>query len=186
MKFISVVRDLEPLAWKIKVVERHNIKFKPVQTFKQIVIYLKFTVKKDTFFRHGNCRCHEAPIDQDGWMMILMRHDNKELGLQNRCFRSRFSGDHEAEVDRETRATGARYFFRAIHHCACLAIHVRFVLARKTLQNLQNGTTEVSTIVNLAQVFSRRIYKKWQVATKNLPEANLRVLVAVNDLWKIL
>ena len=43
--------------------------------------------------------------------MILMRHDNKELGLQNRHFLSRFSGDHEADVDRETRATGARYFF---------------------------------------------------------------------------
>ena len=68
MKFISVVRDLEPLTWKFNVVERHNIKFKPVQTFKQIVIYLKFPVMKGTLFRHGNCRCHEAPVDQNGWM----------------------------------------------------------------------------------------------------------------------
>lgn len=129
MKFFSVVGDLEPLTWKLKVAERHNIKFKPVQTFKRIVIYLKFTVMKDILFRHGNCRRYEAPVDQNGWVMIMMTHDNRELDLQNRRFLSRFSGDHEPDVDRETRATGARYVFRAIHHCACLALHVCFVLA---------------------------------------------------------
>ena len=118
--------------------------------------------------------------------MIMMRHNKKELCLQNRRFFPRFPRDHGAGVDRETHATGARYFFRAIHHCACLAVHVCFVFARKTRKNVQNGTTEVSTIVNLTQVFSRGICKKWQVATKNLPEASLRVSVAVNDLWKIL
>ena len=82
MKFFSVVRDLEPLTWKLKVAERHNIKFKPVQTFKRIVIYLKFTVMKDILFRHGNCRRYEAPVDQNGGVMIMMRHDNREVDLQ--------------------------------------------------------------------------------------------------------
>ena len=57
-------------------------------------------------------------------------------------------------------------------------------------KNVQNGTTEVSTIVNLTQVFPCGIYKKWQVATKNLKEANLRVLVErfmeylIKNIWK--